>query len=97
MLEGAGALAVIAAGIPLDRSWRRDRALPFYGLGFVWLIATVLTYASQGLPVTLFEPSEEFDSSGCSILLHGLGMVAAKPLESARQHFPQAFKTRETP
>jgi len=27
----------------------------------------------------------------------GLGMVAAKPLESARQHFPQAFKTKERP
>ncbi|MCP3981697.1 MAG: NADH-quinone oxidoreductase subunit F [bacterium] len=25
----------------------------------------------------------------------GLGMVAAKPLESARQHFPEAFKPRE--
>ena len=25
----------------------------------------------------------------------GLGMVAAKPLESARQHFPHAFETRE--
>ena len=25
----------------------------------------------------------------------GLGMVAAKPLESARKHFPDAFKTRD--
>lgn len=25
----------------------------------------------------------------------GLGMVAAKPLESARKHFPEAFKTRD--
>jgi len=76
LLEGTGSLGVIAMGLPLDRSWRRDRALPFYGLGFVWAVMTVLTYASDGLPATLLTSSERFEPSALSFLIHGMGIVA---------------------
>ena len=76
ILEGAGASTMIAAGLPLDRRWRRDRALPFYGLGFVWAVATALSYASEGLPVALLEPSGELDETGASLVVHGFGVVA---------------------
>jgi len=47
-----------------------------------------------GDPVTL----QQADDVGWEMeegSICGLGMVAAKPLESAREHFPEAFELRE--
>jgi len=76
VLGGSGSLAVMAAGLPLDRSWQRDRALPFYGLGFLWALWTVLEFASEGMPVALFGRAEGFDAPAACFALHGLGFVA---------------------
>lgn len=51
-------------------------------------------YVQLGDPSTL----EQADDVGWEMeegSICGLGMVAAKPLESARQHFPEAFKVRD--
>ena len=75
MVEILGALAVIAAGIPQDQSWRRGQALPFYGLGFFWLTTTAWTFAMEGFPVSFWVASDSKVALGGSLLLHGLGIA----------------------
>lgn len=63
-------------------------------IGTRYLRRQVDKYIQLGDPVSLEQAKdvgwEMEEGSIC-----GLGMVAAKPLESAREHFPDAFKVRE--
>lgn len=63
-------------------------------IGTQYLRRQVDQFIQLGDPVTL----EMTDDVGWEMeegSICGLGMVAAKPLESARKHFPDAFKTRD--
>lgn len=77
VLANLGALGAIACGLPLDRAWRRDRAAPFYGLGFLWLVVSAMVYAGEGLPLTLIGLGNELEQEAGSVALHGLGIVTA--------------------
>jgi NADH:ubiquinone oxidoreductase subunit F (NADH-binding) len=65
-------------------------------IGTQYVRRQVDRYLSSGDPAALTHAEdvgwEMEEGSIC-----GLGMVAAKPLESARQHFPAAFAVRERP
>ncbi|MDA7902889.1 SLBB domain-containing protein [Mariniblastus sp.] len=63
-------------------------------IGTQYIRRQVDQYIQLGDPITL----EMTDDVGWEMeegSICGLGMVAAKPLESARKHFPDAFKTRD--
>jgi NADH:ubiquinone oxidoreductase subunit F (NADH-binding) len=63
-------------------------------IGTQYIRRQVDQFIQLGDPVTL----EMTDDVGWEMeegSICGLGMVAAKPLESARKHFPDAFKTRD--
>ena len=73
VLGSSGALVV---GILFDRGWRSDRALPFYGLGFVGLLATALTYHERGLPLSLVGIPESEARTAWAAIVHGVGFLA---------------------
>ena len=63
-------------------------------IGTRYIRRQVDKYLQLGDPATL----QQADDVGWEMeegSICGLGMVAAKPLESAREHFPEAFKVRE--
>ena len=64
-------------------------------IGTRYLKRQVDRFLSDGNPLALKHAEDvgwEMDEGS----ICGLGMTAAKPLESARRHFPDAFRTRET-
>jgi NADH:ubiquinone oxidoreductase subunit F (NADH-binding) len=64
-------------------------------IGSRWLHRAVTRYLETGDPAALEHAAEVgWEMEEGSIC--GLGMVAAKPFESARQYFPQAFEPRRT-
>ncbi|RKY18407.1 MAG: hypothetical protein DRQ55_13470 [Planctomycetota bacterium] len=79
-----GSAALIAAGLPFDRDWRRDRARPFYALGLLGLVGTTIAYASEGFPLTLLRADVGLVEKAWAHLLHGLGFVTAGVLAHHR-------------
>jgi len=75
-LAGLGSLATLAIGVHFDRSFRRDRAHPFYGMGFLAAILVVGTYAEHNLPMALFGVAQEPVGGLWSVTVHGLAFVA---------------------
>jgi NADH:ubiquinone oxidoreductase subunit F (NADH-binding) len=63
-------------------------------IGTRYIRRQVDKYIQIGDPVTL-ESAEDVGWEMEEGSICGLGMVAAKPLESAREHFPEAFKVRD--
>lgn len=63
-------------------------------IGTRYIRRQVDKYIQLGDPHTL-EQAEDVGWEMEEGSICGLGMVAAKPLESARQHFPEAFKVRD--
>ena len=64
-------------------------------IGTRYLKRQVDRFLSDGNPLALKHAEDvgwEMDEGS----ICGLGMTAAKPLESARRHFPDAFRARET-
>ncbi|MEW6073315.1 MAG: serine/threonine-protein kinase [Planctomycetota bacterium] len=84
VLANLGSLAVVGGGLALDRRFQRDRALPFYGLGVVALLATALTYIGEGLPFSALGADPDGAAESWSALFHGLLFVAAGLAASAR-------------
>ncbi|MCP3918872.1 MAG: serine/threonine protein kinase [bacterium] len=87
LVAGLGSLAMIAAGIPFDRRWKRDRARPFYSLGFLGLVITAIVYASEGLPLSLAGGDVGLNEKAWAHLLHGLGFVVAGLVANRRGAF----------
>ena len=63
-------------------------------IGTRYIRRQVDNYIQIGDPATL-ESAEDVGWEMEEGSICGLGMVAAKPLESAREHFPDAFKVRD--
>ncbi len=79
-----GALATIAAGLGLDRSFQRDRAQPFYGLGFVALVMATLSFLDEGLPFSVLGMTDKRLASDLAVVSHGLAFVAGGVLMHLR-------------
>lgn len=77
LFAGLGSAGVVATGLPFDRSWRRERARPFYGLGLLGLVITTIAYASEGFPVSLLREDVGLVERAWAHCLHGLAFVAA--------------------
>jgi hypothetical protein len=71
-----GSLGTIGIGVGFDRRFRRDRALPFYGLGFVASVVAVLTYLDSGVPVIWLGVANKVTATNVSTVLHGLLFTA---------------------
>jgi len=75
LLAGLGVLALAALGRAFDRSFQRDRALPFYGLAFLAALMVAPTYAELDLPMAFFGVAPQPSGVSWSLALHGLGFV----------------------
>jgi hypothetical protein len=84
LLSMVGSLATIAVGAGFERSFRRERAWPFYGLGFCALVMSSIVYAERGLPLSLLGVPDTPDRAGWSHLIHGLLFTAAGVLADRR-------------
>ncbi len=69
--------ATLATGLVFDRSFHRDRAQPFYGLGFVALLIAMTISSDQGAPVALLGLSSGENPATGSFSFHGLLLLAA--------------------
>jgi hypothetical protein len=71
-----GAVATLAAGLAFERSFRRERAFPFYAFGFVFLFMAALNYGGHNVPMRFLGIEKEPTGNALSILTHGLALVA---------------------
>ncbi len=77
ILVGAVALATLAAGAHVDRRFQRERAQPFYGLGFLAIVVAALAYSSDGVPLVFFGCQDTGRTVAWSHVLHGLAFTMA--------------------
>jgi hypothetical protein len=80
----SSALGTIALGVPFDRRFQRDRALPFYGLGCVALVFATLAFLDQGTPFQLLGVRDREAASRWACVFHGLAFSAAGVAAHAR-------------
>ncbi len=70
-------LAALITGLYLDRRFQRERAHPFYGIGFITIVSAALNYADEGVPLVFlrYEYSEQI--SHWAYVLHGVAFTLA--------------------
>ncbi|MFO0982411.1 MAG: DUF2157 domain-containing protein [Planctomycetota bacterium] len=76
LLASLGSLATVLTGLAFDRTWRRDGARPFYGLGFIALLSVALEFSEAGMPIS-FLRVPGIDQEAWSGVFHGLVFFAA--------------------
>jgi serine/threonine-protein kinase len=79
-----GALATLGTGLSLDRRFLRDRAQPFYGLGFIAAISVVLAFIDEGQPFSELGTLGREAASSWSAATHGLLFVTGGILMHTR-------------
>lgn len=71
-----GALATLGAGLAFERSFRRERAFPFYAFGFMFLVVAALDYGGHNIPMRYLGIEGDPTGNALSIATHGLVFVA---------------------
>lgn len=69
--------ATLATGLAFDRRFQRDRAQPFYGLGFVALLIAIMACSDEGAPMVLLGLPPGEQAAQTSFTFHGLVLLAA--------------------
>jgi serine/threonine-protein kinase len=76
LLAILGSLGTIGLGLGFDKSFRRDRAFPFYALGFSALIVAALVYSDENMPMSLAGVTDSHVGAPWSSVFHALAFTA---------------------